>query len=291
METIPCPGCRTELGPEITACPICTRPRSKYEITRAYATLRAMKERRRRRPFIIAAWVLGLGSVGWAVREYRVPLAEAYAAARTRAARFVDQARDPARVAAHSPLIPSAPQFTPPAAPTVNSYRPPGLLTAPAAPSPAAAPIPAAPPPPATLSEAPRRRPRGDLQILNPLEPSQWVLRGTVYDIETLRPAPAVALSVRYGDRSAVDVTTDEDGRYLAVLNRVPDGGYDVLNHSYGYVHGVFSESDIPYAQLDKDERAGMADSARAGDVHPTPISDIIGEDAIHRDLFVVRRR
>ena len=53
----------------------------------------------------------------------------------------------------------------------------------------------------------------------------------------------------------------------------------------------MFYESDIPYAQLSSSERKEMAESALPGDVHPTPIMDIIGEESIHRDLFVVPRR
>jgi hypothetical protein len=64
-----------------------------------------------------------------------------------------------------------------------------------------------------------------------------------------------------------------------------------LFNTASAYVPAVYSESDVPYGQLTVAERKDMAETARAGDVHPTPIPDITGETAIHRDLYVVRRR
>jgi hypothetical protein len=301
METIPCPGCRTLLGPEITACPICTRPRSKYEIARAYATLRVLQEKRRRRPYIIAAWVIGLGAAAAAVRQYSGPLSSAAAAGKARALRFVDEARDPARFTTQ-PTEPAPGTGIAPAEPTVYT-RPPidapvrsSWSPDPQFPRPTAA-VPAAPPAAAAIPkkvEPVRRRPVGDLPLPS-LTPKEWVLRGTVYDLLTLRPVPHASFNARFNDarpnENGEPFAADEDGRYLVVLPRVSNGGYEILGDSPDYAPAAFYESDIPYLQLSAAERRDMAQSALTGDVHPTPVTDIPDEDAIHRDLFVVPRR
>ncbi|MFI5347513.1 MAG: hypothetical protein ACHQ51_14155 [Elusimicrobiota bacterium] len=297
METIPCPGCRTLLGPEITACPICTRPRSKYEITRAYATLRAMQERRRRRPFIVAAWLIGLGAAAGVAHQFRSPLLTAAAAGRARVVRFVDEARDPSRFSTQPPDAPAAPgepsrstgPSSPPPidSPAKSSWIP--WTPSPGAPSKTGQSASATPRP-----EPPRKRPTGDLPLPR-LNPGNWALRGTVYDILTLRPVPQTAFLVRSSDAKPNDggepFSTDQDGRYIVTLARVSSGGYEILADAPAYAPATFYESDIPYAQLSEAERRDMAESAATGDVHPTPITDIIGEEAIHRDLFVVPRR
>ena len=287
------------LGPEITACPICTRPRSKYEIARAYATLRVLQEKRRRRPYVIAAWVIGLGAAAAAVRQYSGPLGAAATAGKARVLRFVDEARDPARFASPS-TMPQPGTGIAPAEPT--AYAPPPIDSparsswtpdAPQTPR-AAPPAPAVTQAPPPRAEPARKRPVGDLP-LPALNPKEWALRGTVYNLLTLRPVPRTSFNARFTDARPNEMgepfSTDEDGRYLVVLARVSNGGYEILNASQGYAPATFYESDIPYLQLSAGERRDMAESALTGDVHPTPVTDVTDEDSIHRDLFVVPRR
>ncbi|MDE2141749.1 MAG: hypothetical protein KGJ84_04990 [Elusimicrobia bacterium] len=298
METIPCPGCRTLLGPEITVCPICTRPRSKYEIARAYAALRAAQERRRKRPYQIALYSTVLALAAWAAHEYRTPLMAAVAAGRSRVVRFVDEARDPGRLMTPGAETPTQPHFAPSGAPTAAGPAPIDTPEKSSWTPPEAAQTRTAPPPPAPRPapplEATRGRPTGDLP-LPAVNDADWVLRGTAYDLLTLRPAANMTFNARSSEaRSNIPGTifmTDGDGRYLVTLKRVTTGGYEILADSPNYAPATYYESDIPYAELSKDERQGMADNALSGDANPTPVTDIIGEDAIHRDLFVVPRR
>ena len=92
MDTIPCLGCGTILNLSDTSCPICLRGRSKYEITRAYAQVRADKSRRRRRPFIILAALLAGGTIASTVYDRRAQVSHAYDVVRARLTRFVDGA-------------------------------------------------------------------------------------------------------------------------------------------------------------------------------------------------------
>jgi hypothetical protein len=300
METIPCPGCRTALGPEITVCPICTRPRSKYEITRAYATLRAEQARRRKRPYIIGGWVLAATAVGWLGFKFRAPLSAAAAAAHARYRRFVDEATDPKHL---SPAAARETASTPeqePAGPPIAAAS-----SADAPPPPGAVPA-AAPPPgvgavrspsangaaPSGVAAPARPKVTGDLPV-SVLDPgTQWALRGWVYDLMTLKPVPSASFVVR-GPNGGLfaSFASDPDGRYLVILPRVEDGGYTILSSQPGYAAPVYDESDIPYAQLSASERRELTANARVGDNHPSPLADIVGENSVHRDLFVVPLR
>ena len=292
METIPCPGCRTELGPEITACPICTRPRTKYEISRAYSALRAEQKRRRRLPFIVAAYLAGFGSIGWLGYKFRGPLRTFAASSRARFGRFVDRATDPGHLSSHPTEEPAAPQPSPsPSAAPEPSSPPPSA--APIARSPAAAGRPAVAPAVSKDGMAGARgpAPAGDLPLTAMDSSFQWALRGRVYDLLTLKPVPMISISVRGSNGMMGGFATDEYGRYLVILPRLNQDGYELVSTSPGYTTAVYYESDIPYAQLSASERRDMAENARGGDLHPTPLTDIIGEESIHRDIFVVPRR
>ncbi|HEX4049080.1 MAG TPA: hypothetical protein VH309_14640, partial [Elusimicrobiota bacterium] len=96
METVPCPGCSTALEPSATICPICTRPRGKLEITRAYATLREMERQRKKRPYVIVGYLLAAGAASWAVIRWHAPIAAACVSARARAGAFIQQSLDSA---------------------------------------------------------------------------------------------------------------------------------------------------------------------------------------------------
>src|SRR5580700_2861948 len=74
VETIPCPGCRTDLEPSATVCPICLRPRGKLEITRAYATLRLAEKQRRQRPFLVAGYLLAAAAASWLLYRFHDPI-------------------------------------------------------------------------------------------------------------------------------------------------------------------------------------------------------------------------
>lgn len=291
MEKIPCPGCRTELDFEVTTCPICLRPRSKYEITRAYSSLRADQTRRRRQPFIVAGWLALAGAIAFAGFRFKAPLSAAAAAARARFKKFSEEATDPRRLSTHASDAPPAP--APADTGPAQSAPPPPAGQAVAAEAPAAPSAPQGAVKGRGAVMPQRVRPTGDA-LMPPYDPNfQWGLKGRVYNLLTLKPAPMTSLVVRNANGGmAAAINTDEDGRYAVVLTRLAQGGYEIAASGGGWYPAAFYESDIPYAQLSASERQEMADNAAAsGESHPTPLSDITGEPFLRRDIFLVPQR
>ncbi len=297
METIPCPGCRTPLGPEMTSCPICLRARSKYEITRAYAQLREDTARRKRLPFVIAGWLLAAGAAGYAAWSFRGPLLAAAASVRARAKRFADESEDARTLMGRAPAAPAAPPAEPaPAAGTLDPEKPlaaPAASTAPAA----ATAAPPAAPAPVDVTAAPVKRALTPVRLEDMRVPaynaeSQWLMYGRAYDVLTLRPASGVQLMFQGVEGAVVAAAmTDDEGRYIVVLPRVQEGSLAAMSGDPRYEPVVLCESDIPYGTLSADERRSLARSAQDGDARPAALSDPAGEASLHRDLYLAPRR
>lgn len=278
MDTIPCPGCRTLLNLSDTGCPICLRGRSKYEITRGYARLREDKTRRRRRPFIVLGALTVVAAAGRVAYLQRESIAQAYGSGRVRAARFFDEAGDPAVYAPRRPAEPAAiPQEPQSADPPPRARAEPGRADA----GPGRADAPAA--------AAPKNIP--DL-VVPPMSPGMWAAHGRVYDLETLRPAANVTIEFIHSAGGRHGGTSDAHGRYLIVLPRSNSpGGYEAVCRDARYHEHVFHETDIPYAGLSSADRELLVDSARGGDARSTPLADIDGEESRRLDLFLAPRR
>lgn len=278
--TIPCPGCRTPLNLSDDICPVCMRARSKQEIVRGYAQVRQEEERRKRRPFVIIAWLLVSGAVVCLLYFLQPLIALGLAQAQSRLARFYNRITDPnyAR-SAEGNAVPSAEPPTPALPPLPHAPPPIPVAVERAIPAPR---TPVAPAPEIRLPQAP----------LPPLRPGQWLLQGRVYDLLTLAPAPNVALAAKVGESPSSSFYSDRAGRYRVVLNRQSSGpGYEIVASDSRYAAAVQYEGDIPYARLSADERRQLARSARDGDSHSTPLADIAGESTLRRDLFVCPRR
>lgn len=275
--TIPCPGCGTRLNLSDPGCPVCLRKRTKYEITRGYTQVRADAVRRRRLPFKIIGSLAVLLALGRAASLRRVQMRDAASAVRARITRIVDDARNPETYAASK----RPPLETPPPAP-VPQGEPPPAYAAPAAAT-TVSPITTAP---ASPPDLPPPAPT----------PGNWVVHGRVFDLRTLAPAPGVHIhflsSDPEGDASRWSVQSDSDGRYSIMLARQANAaGYDVLCDDGRYFPTVFHESDIPYARLPKPDRAALIAGAASGDIHSTPLADIIGTESRRLDLFLASRR
>lgn len=277
----------------MTSCPICLRPRSKYEITRAYAQMREDATRRRRRPFLVAGWLLAAGGAGYALWFFREPLGTAVAAARARAARFADDSMD-ARKLAGRPSA-AAPASEPAAAPA--SFDPEKPLSAPVTSSSVAVAAAAPAPVPAQGAVMPARRPVGPVRledlhvpVINPA--NQWIMYGRAYDLVSLKPATGVQLMFQSGE-SGVTATasTDDEGRYAAVLPRLQEGSLAALSADPRFVPTILCEPDIPYGTLSADERRSLVRGAQDGDARPAVLSDPAGEESLRRDLYLAPRR
>lgn len=300
METIPCPGCRTDLEPSATVCPICLRPRGKIEITRAYATLREMDKQRKQRPFVLAGYLAAAVAAGGLAYLFHAPVIAAAASARARIGRFVEEA-----------LYPAPPAAKPAAAvPLERTASAPALFAAPVTP-PAFAPASPAPAAPAPAASAPakavRRRAHVDDLPLPAFDSrTQWVFFGRVFDLITLVPVRDVQLSFTTeggasagyqrmrmsGPAEQFGARSDADGRFAVALARLPDGySYEVRASHPGYASPALYESDIPYAALPLAERRDIARNAQDGDMTLPPLTDIAGEESIRRDVFLAPRR
>ena len=281
MKTIPCPGCRTDLEPSATVCPICLRPRGKIEITRAYAALREMERQRRKRPFVIAGYALAAGAASWLIYRYHGPIAETVVAAKARAGRFVEESMasaDPAENRAPAHPLEAAPEAAIPPLSSGSPSTPARIETAPTR----------------TLeANASRRSSRVEDLPLPAFDPSsQWVLYGRVYDLITLLPVSDVQLAfTANGSGMGGGCRSDANGRFAAVLQRLTQGSYELRASRLGYASAALYESDIPYAALPPSERRDMARSAQAGDVSLPPLTDISGEGSIRRDVFLAPSR
>ncbi|OGR45933.1 MAG: hypothetical protein A2X40_01095 [Elusimicrobia bacterium GWC2_65_9] len=266
---------------------MCLRGRTKYEITRGYTQVRADAVQRRRLPFKVIGSLAVLLALGRAVYLRRVWLHDAASAVRARITRIVDEACNPETYAASK----RRPLETPPPAPAPQNAPPPTS---------------AVPVPTATTAAAPVKAAPGSLPDLPPPSPTpgNWIVYGRVFNLRTLAPAPGVQIrflsSDPEGDSSVLfllkptqwTVRSDSDGRYSIMLTRQADAaGYDVLCDDERYFPSVFHESDIPYARLSKPDRATLINSAASGDIHSTPLVDIIGEESLRRDLLLAPRR
>jgi len=292
METIPCPGCRTDLEPSATVCPICTRPRNKLEITRGFTTLREMEKQRKKRPFIIAGRVLAAAAVGAVLFRFQEPVLNFAVSAPARASKYFNYLIYGAE--AEKPAAPAeAPAAATPPPPAQGS-----VVSAPAAPAPSAA-VPAAPAPAA--EKIPRRAARVEDLPIPPVDPSwQWVFYGRAYDLITLQPVANAQLnftSVSQYQRGGAGTDgaaylTDSDGRFVVSLRRLPDGSsFEIHTSRPGYASAVLYESDIPYATLPLADRKEMARNAQDGDMTLPPLTDTAGETAIRRDVFLAPSR
>lgn len=292
MDKIPCPGCRTPLDAEVTCCPICLRPRSKYEITRAYSHLREDASRRRKLPFIVLGWLLLAGAAGYAAWTYRVPLLSAVAAGRAKVTGFADYSMDPKNLVAKTAEAPATSTATVEApvqpfasAPTAPAATPTGAaVPPPPGPDPHRQAVQSVAPPPAKVE--PLRMP-----AFNPA--SQWLMYGRAYDIVSLKPAENVQLLFQGGEGGGViaTVNTDELGRYAVALPKLQEGSISALAGDSRFAPLVYCESDIPYRTLPAEERRGLARSALDGDVRPAALSDTAGDGRLQRDLFLAPAR
>ena len=85
---------------------------------------------------------------------------------------------------------------------------------------------------------------------------------------------------------------SDADGRFTAVLARLPDGNsYEIRSSRSGYASPVLYESDIPYASLPLEQRQDIARNAQDGDMTLPPLTDVAGEASIRRDVFLAPSR
>jgi hypothetical protein len=81
---------------------------------------------------------------------------------------------------------------------------------------------------------------------------SEWKMRGTIYDLITLKPVPGVhMIFTDNATNSKAQIKTDEQGRYRTILPALPGRGYLVTLSKTGYLKsyldpGTEGVSDMP---------------------------------------------
>lgn len=300
MQTIPCPGCRTDLDPAATVCPICLRPRTKLEITRAFATLREMEKQRKRRPFVITGRILAAAAIGAVFFRFHGPILGALSTAAAFGSKTVNDFLYPpsAQPPAASPP-PAAAQTS--AAPAPGSSAPSSFPhAAPGAPARAETPPASEAPSPAKALKRPAHV--EDLPLPQFDSAAQWVFYGRVYNLATLLPVSDARLSfpavgnnapVYFGPvpASGIVAASDSDGRFSVVLSRLAEGqSYEIHSTGGGYASSVLYEPDIPYAKLPLSERQEIVRNAQDGDMTLPPLTDG-GEASVRRDVFLAPAR
>jgi hypothetical protein len=249
------------MGLEQEVCSACRRPRDENEIESGRELIRRRAEKRRNLPFTVV---------------YLAVAAAALAAAFKHRAFFARQAAE-----LSAEVRRGIKEFETPETKTAAgaaALAPPGG-TAAARPAAAAAGA-------ANASGA------DDLPVpaLNPNE--QWAVYGRAYDLITLLPVAGAQLNFQMaGTSMCPKVKTDEFGRFVVVLPRSAESGFDIHASHPRYAAPALYEADIPYATLPLAKREEIANDAQDGDMALPALTDTSGRDAVRRDVYLAPRR
>ena len=157
-----------------------------------------------------------------------------------------------------------------------------GHWISPSQPPTAVSPPQAAPP----LHEAPLAAPK----LKNPPpKPAACLVRGTVYDLLTLKPVPGaqVIFTARSSGRS-VHARTDSAGRYTLNLARSSEGGFEAAIIRKDYPDKYLEENDPPYRTMGLKRRQEAADLFLESAVLHVPFLGCEEEDRPRYDLVLV---
>ena len=126
-----------------------------------------------------------------------------------------------------------------------------------------------------------------------PKAPSEWKLRGAVYDLQTLQPL--AGCSLRFTDPATsriVKTRTDSSGRYRAIVPPLPDGrGYDVTIEKNGYAPNYLNPGTEGVREMDADRRREMArDLSATLSASPATVSSP-SEKPLVTDFYLAPRR
>ena len=114
-------------------------------------------------------------------------------------------------------------------------------------------------------------------------------VRGTVYDLATLRPVPGAAVFFSRDDRTAVRTTTDLDGRYETDL--LKHEGWSVSVKAENHRQGQLVDIDPPYRTRDADARRAAVEQLADDDLLSSPVRWSRKRSLVTLDLVVVPGR
>lgn len=259
------------------------------EMEEGRALVRKEEQRRRRRPKLIAAGVAAAVplTMAWLLRGLVLgPIRVAWSDFRIE----VEKTRQPAHWIKPR-TFPPAPAASAPAPVAVSSFvylgtdspasvsfaqapadPPPGAV--PARPAAVTAPLPdPTPPPEPALSLGP-----GELHV-----------RGTVYDLETGRPVPAVRVRFEQVRSDARwEAVTNAAGRYQVGIYKNAADKIVVMIEASGYRQGLLEDRDPPYRERSAKARADVIAETTESDLEPVPVRHKESAQIVDLDLVLV---
>ena len=141
--------------------------------------------------------------------------------------------------------------------------------------------------------EAPAPRARGRSQARSPAKakgPQEWRLRGTVYDLVTLRPVAGVQVTLKDSETArAVDTLTDAGGRYRFNVPPLPGRGYSVVFTSAKYSPSYVNPDDESVRERSPEERKQLASQLAHEMDPPYPVQGLAGEP-VTTDFYLAPR-
>ncbi|MDE2489730.1 MAG: carboxypeptidase regulatory-like domain-containing protein [Elusimicrobia bacterium] len=235
-----CPGCGAKLEPDMLACPNC--PMSFPEDDSA-SEVHPLKQTRWYGVVMPLLFFAGIGALIWMLATGFWRLAQennqadnsSYPTRGAPAEAAPEPGTDASAVSAASTAA-AVPAEDQEVLVTGDASSSEGASAAPAR-APAAAPAPPPPPP-----------------------PTHWRLRGTVYDLSTLKPLPGCW--VRFVDVDAnrsVTARTDAGGRYRTIVPALDGRGYEVRLSKSGYAPSYLDPRTRGVREMSAAERAGLA--------------------------------
>ena len=137
-------------------------------------------------------------------------------------------------------------------------------------------------PPPAAARPAPPA----------PKAPTEWKLRGTVYDLTTLKPLAGCTLQFEdTGTARSIMTRTDSAGRYRTIVPPLNGGGYSVTIERNGYAPGYLDPGTENVPQMSASERKDMArDLSASLSAVPATIASV-SEKPVVTDFYLAPRR
>lgn len=130
-------------------------------------------------------------------------------------------------------------------------------------PLPSAAPVPAAPAQPPKPVEEEGEGP-GTISVMTtgaaarPV--AEWRMRGTIYDLVTLRPVPGVSMTFTDNKtNSRAHILVDAGGRYRAILPALPGRGYLITLAKAGYEKTYLDPGTEGVAEMSLERRQELA--------------------------------
>lgn len=115
----------------------------------------------------------------------------------------------------------------------------------------------------------------------------EWKLRGTVYDLVTLKPVPGCAVTfVDNETNDKITTTSNAKGLYRAIVPPLPERGYQVSVSKSGYAKTYLEPGLQEPAQLDEATRRGMASDLAASIAQPSTVLPPGGEPHV-TDIYL----